>query len=802
MDDTTGTERKTERTTDTRFNVILVLVFVAIAAAGYVAFDRIKAELLREQVAINVAETEALAERIDRWLAVRKTEVSTLANTPVVRSMDWDQAGPFLKAKHATMPWFYIFAHISPDGSYYNSQVDFAAGQNLSDRAHFKAAMDGRVYASDPVVSRTLGTDIVAVTAPIYDRDESDASIIGVFGGMIDTSTIVKELATFENGPDSYAFALNSTGIAIAHPDEARMGNINTNAIALTGDVDPGLAQVATSMLTGEPGWTETTVDGQAVFATFVPIQEANWFVATMTDAGYVRGQIAVINYVGIFALALLVAAFAMVLRFRRLEFDAINREREISDEKNRAKSIFLANMSHELRTPLNGILGYSQILLGRPEVDDVSRKHLKTILGSGQHLLSLINRVLDLSKIEAGRLDLDRRPVDLHSMLHDLVRIFEVENGKSATTFSWSLSPDLPKIVTIDPDKVTQVITNVVVNAFKYGGTGDVRLAVNATLPLEASDGASHLRVVIEDHGIGMTPEQVERAFVPFEQASAKSEGAGLGLAIVGELVKLMEGSIDVQSTPGEGTTVTILLPLEVTEGAVVPSSSDVDALLPVGIEGGRRRVLVIDDNPTNRTYLDDLLGSVGFDVDVAEDGERGLALFASESYDLVVTDLVMPHVDGFGVITAIRAGQRSRDVPIVVASASAFPGDQVRSVAVGANVFLSKPLDPATLLGHLERLLGIRYRYDDAVAATSPTGPTIEAQTVSLDASDPAVRAILDRIDEAADMGRTAQVRRIVDEVADPVVQATLRSSLGAALDELDGDAVRAVVRRLAGE
>ena len=185
------------RRVDLRFNIILFTLFALIALAGYGGFQQIRQELLNEQITINAGRTEALAKRIDQWLVTRKTEVATLANTPVIRTMDWSQAGPFLKGKHAQMPWFYIFAHIQPDGTYYNSRVDFAKGQNLSDRAHFKAAMQGQVYASDPVNSRTLDVDIVAVTSPIFRSDRKGADIIGVFGGMIDTGTIVEELKRF-----------------------------------------------------------------------------------------------------------------------------------------------------------------------------------------------------------------------------------------------------------------------------------------------------------------------------------------------------------------------------------------------------------------------------------------------------------------------------------------------------------------------------------------------------------------------------------------------------------------------------
>jgi hypothetical protein len=464
---------------DLRFNLILFAVFGVIALGGYFAFQKIRAELLDEQIKIHAAKTDAVARSIDRWLVTRKTEVSTLANTPLIRSMDWAQAGPFLKAKHEQMPWFYIFAHINPDGSYYNSKVDFAKGQNLSDRAHFKAALAGRVYASDPVNSRTLNADIVAVTSPIYRSDAKGSDIIGVFGGMIDTSTIVQELSRFSHGPRSYAFAINSSGIAIAHPDAARRGNINTKEISLLKDSDPGLKATVEAMLERRTGWLLTRVDGQEVYASFAPIAEANWTIATVADAQFMRGGIRIVDYLGIAAFAVLCLIALMVVRFRRIELATLRRQREAVEEKSRAKSAFLANMSHELRTPLNGILGYTQILLQREGRDDTARRHLQVIQSSGQHLLSLINRILDLSKIEAGKVELEPRPVDLRSLLQDLVRIYDIEKARFGAAFTWHWPADLSRVVVLDPEKLKQIVTNVVVNAFKYGNRSEVRLSV-----------------------------------------------------------------------------------------------------------------------------------------------------------------------------------------------------------------------------------------------------------------------------------------------------------------------------------
>ena len=771
---------------DLRFNIVLFGLFAAVAVAGYLGFQQIRTKLLNEQLTINTAKTEALVRRVDQWLITRKTEVATLANTPTIRSMDWTQSGPFLKAKHEQMPWFYIFAHINPDGTYYNSKVDFAGGQNLSDRAHFIAAMKGEVYASDPVNSRTLDNDIVAVTSPIYRSDRKGAEIIGVFGGMIDTTTIVDELKKFANGPGSYAFAVNADGIAIAHPDPKRKGNINTRANSLLDDADPGLKQLTARMVQARSGWVRTTLDGRTVYANFEPLTQARWYVATATDAAHVEKSLVFVNWMGAFALLMLCGVVALVARFRRLELHTLSQQKEVAEEKNRAKSVFLANMSHELRTPLNGILGYSQILLQRDGGDEASRRHLQIIQSSGQHLLSLINRVLDLSKIEAGRIELEPRPVDLANLLQDLVRLFEIERGKYGAPFSWTLAPDLDRVVVLDLDRFRQILTNIVVNAFKYGNGSEVVLQVASTT---AGPGKA-LAIEVRDGGRGMTPEQVARAFVPFEQTDRRSEGAGLGLAIVNELVRLMGGTIAIDSQPGRGTRVSVTLPYGQAEGDALYTLPDGQGM-PTGIRGARPRILVVDDNPTNVDFLVDLLGLTGFEV-VAHQGVDGaLDVFASQDFDLVITDLVMPERDGFDLIHAIRGGTRRQATPIIVASASAFPGDQVRAMAAGANEFLSKPVDAIQLLQRMAVLLKIEYEHGRGATADAAGDPPSSLRYSDLLRSE-AAREVVSRMREAAELGQVRRVETLLDGLQDAAMRRAFADLLGPALSQQDADLV----------
>jgi signal transduction histidine kinase/CheY-like chemotaxis protein len=770
---------------DLRFNITLFAFFGVIGVLGYLGFASIRAELLNEQISILQEKTNGVAHRVDRWLLTRKTEISTLANTPVIRSMDWKEAGPFLKAKHEQMPWFYIFAHINPDGTYYNSKVDFAKGQNLSDRAHFKAAMQGRVYASDPVNSRTLNADIVAVTSPVFRTDAKGADIIGVFGGMIDTTTIVQELSRFSYGPKSYAFAVNSAGIAISHPDARRRGNINTKAISLLQDEDPGLKALVSQMLTHKTGWLDTTIDGQPVFAAFTPISEADWTIATITDGPFVRAHLRFIDYVGAFAFLLLCLAVWLVLRFRRQEFQTLNQRREISEEKSRAKSAFLANMSHELRTPLNGILGYAQILLQRDGADAAARRHVQAILSSGQHLLSMINRILDLSKIEAGRIELEPRPVDLPSLLQDLVRLFDIEKSKYGATFSAQFSLGNQSVAVLDAERFKQILINLVVNGFKYGRQSLVQLDVAVR-----EDGPRPvLAVQVSDDGVGMSPEQVSLAFVPFEQVNKTSEGAGLGLAIVSQLVSLMGGTIVIHSTPGQGTKVSVMLPFDeaAPDMAVLMSS---ERGMPCGLRAGRPRILVVDDNTTNVQFLVDLLQMVGFEVHSATGVTEALATHAAQPFDLVITDLLMPERDGFDLIHAIRCGPHAPQTPIIVASASAFAGDQVRSTAAGADAFVPKPVESLTLLQKMAGLLKIEYVYlqDEGPGLSAPPGAVSLRE--ALGRAD--AWAVVAEIRAAAELGQIRRVEALIGQLSDAALQRTLFDELGPGLREQDSELV----------
>ena len=396
------------------------------------------------------------------------------------------------------------------------------------------------------------------------------------------------------------------------------------------------------------------------------------------------------------------------LVRERTTELEAARDRAEVA---NRAKSAFLAAMSHELRTPLNGILGFAQLLLQDASLGDRQRRGLGIIKSSGDHLLTLINDVLDLSRIEAGKLDLYPLRFDLAALLKVVSDIARVKAEEKSLHFHFSAQAGLPAALVGDDKRLRQVLLNLLANAVKFTDDGEVRFSVTQRAA-DAHAGTALLRFEVADTGIGIAPDQLQRLFQPFEQAGEverRAGGSGLGLSISRQLVRLMGSDITVDSTPGRGSRFAFELALPVAE-ALQPAASPAQAI--VGYEGPRRRVLVVDDVAVNRAVLVELLAGLGFEVEEAGNGREGIDRARELLPDLIVLDNVMPVLDGVGATRVLRADERLRAVPIIAASASASAEHQRASLQAGANVFLPKPIDAPLLLRHVGELLSLRWR------------------------------------------------------------------------------------------
>jgi CHASE2 domain-containing sensor protein/CheY-like chemotaxis protein len=471
---------------------------------------------------------------------------------------------------------------------------------------------------------------------------------------------------------------------------------------------------------------------------------------------------------------------------------------KSLADAANQAKSEFLANMSHELRTPLNGVLGYTQILQRAEPLTESGRKGIDVIHQCGSHLLTLINDILDLSKIEARKLELQLTELNLAAFINGVTEICRIRAEQKGIAFTLALSQDLPSGIYADEKRLRQVLINLLGNAIKFTDRGGVTLRVSV-LPqvqqapqevvmesnlFEKSSGdrpkekwikqlrtkLSHylqkemgqgkemgslqssvfygiftrlppadspvpqpspsqpvpetcrIRFQVEDTGIGMTTEQLEKIFLPFEQVgeeSRKSEGTGLGLAISQRIVELMDGHLEVQSRSQEGSCFWADLEFLVSH----PSPADLSHRKVIGIAGQQPTVLVVDQDAETRAIVSALLQPIGFTIVEAHHGQEGLDWATRHSPDLMITNLSMPVMGGLELIQQIRQYCPLEEMPIVVSSASVFESDRQKSMNAGANAFLPKPIQIEELLRLLQTHLRLNWIYEENADVSQTT-------------------------------------------------------------------------------
>ena len=400
-------------------------------------------------------------------------------------------------------------------------------------------------------------------------------------------------------------------------------------------------------------------------------------------------------------------AAFLRDISDRRQRDEELRRARDAAEAATRAKSEFLANMSHELRTPLNGVLGYAQLLQRDRTMNAAQREALEAIGRCGSQLLDLINDVLDLSKIEAGRLDIDETPTDLAQLVTDLKYVVAEVAAHKGLLLTMTIAPDVPRAVLVDGRHLRQVLLNLLGNAVKFTSAGEVRLAIST------NDGRLTFEVV--DTGPGIEPESITEIFAAFAQTKAGAEagGSGLGLAISHHLVAKMGGTLTVESVVGAGSSFSFSLPLveahiDATNQATDPALPPLDARLA---PGETLTALVVDDSTANRRILASLLESAGAQVITASGGLEAIDLARTHHPEIIFMDLKMPGLDGLEATRRLVHDAETAEIPVIAVTASALGDARANARAAGCADYLSKPIRAQELFGMLRLHLGVRF-------------------------------------------------------------------------------------------
>jgi len=440
--------------------------------------------------------------------------------------------------------------------------------------------------------------------------------------------------------------------------------------------------------------------------------------------------------YLGILGL-LGVALFLYALhRYRRIRDEA--RERDAleaqardalaqaamaAQKANQAKSDFLTNMSHELRTPLNAILGYAQ-LMQKAKLEEKQLNAARVIQRSGNHLLSLITDILDLSKVEAGRMELHPAQCDVRALIgavHEMVRVPAEQKGLALTC---TIPDEVPQAIKVDEKRLRQVLLNLLGNAVKFTSAGRVALIVSL---LEAGKDSALLRLEVQDSGPGLSPDEMERIFQPFEQAGSvdrREAGTGLGLPISRQLVRLMGSDIQLQSRIGQGSSFWFEIRVPVVEPGEQEETIDVSHV--TGYAGARRSVLVVDDVEENRDLLCAMLVELGFECREARNGLEALQSAQQSRPDVILMDIKMPGMDGYEATRTLRLIEPLKQVPVIVVSANIAEDAIAQCLAVGANAFVTKPVQQSELLRIMARVAGI-----DWVTTPDREAPPGEGET-----------------------------------------------------------------------
>lgn len=443
---------------------------------------------------------------------------------------------------------------------------------------------------------------------------------------------------------------------------------------------------------------------------------------------------------------------------------DDLEKARSAAEAANRAKSVFLANMSHEIRTPMNAILGYSQLMQRDPELSSEQQQSLNTINRSGEHLLALINEILEMSKIEAGRVKLNPVTFNLHKLLDDLETMFRVRTDQKNLELKFSRTSNVMQYIKGDEGKIRQVLINLLGNAVKFTDDGQISLSASTEALDENKEAEYRLVFRVNDTGIGIAEENITQIFQSFEQAQTgiRTEGGtGLGLAISREYARMMGGEINVESQPGIGSS--FILRIDVSGGDIEDEKAQIPLARVIGIQNDEPeyRVIVADDRETNRDILTRMLLNVGFKVKAVTNGREAVELFKSWKPQVILMDMVMPDLDGREATQEIRSLSYADEVVIIAVTASVFEDERSSILAKGANAFIRKPFKEGELFEEIRQHTSIKFIYERSEVTEDSESVPLTADSIKKFPED-----LRSRILKSAMIGDTRILKELIKE------------------------------------
>ncbi|CAG0978801.1 two-component system, sensor histidine kinase and response regulator [Rhodocyclaceae bacterium] len=749
-----------------RYLYLLAAVVVASLAGmlAYTLHSDTQNAVAQERVRLRTLAT-IIAANTTQLLEQNRDAMERIAQRPLIRAMDPARCDPILADFHALFPQFANLATIDPTGLAPCSGVPQPGGKPVSvaKAEWFKRGIEEqRFLAGNTFRGPITGKMVSVLVQPV--RDDA-GGFRGLLGLPLDIERFDPHVPT-ETLPQGTRFGiLSGSGFLVWR---------NVDPEGLIGKYVGDQAGPRRSLEIGSGEFESPGTDGVARYYAVVPIPGAGWYAyagvtSSSISAGALRSALgnSLVGLAGLLLAGILL--FVLIRRIEQTEADLLE-AKEAAEAASRAKSLFLSNMSHELRTPLNAILGFAELLERDRDLPEHERHNVRTINRSGHHLLSLINDILEISRIEAGRLSLSPQACDLPELIATLVESMELRARNDGLALRLEMAPDLPHYVTVDIGKLRQIILNLLSNAIKYTPHGEVVVEARAV----AAGAGLQLVFTVRDTGVGIAAEDLERIFRPFFQTDRGiqvGEGTGLGLTIARQYAELLGGTLTAKSVVERGSAFTLTLPLE-------PAAADMaSAAAPrrrvVGLAPGQpvRRILIAEDKPDNYRLLSQLMTSVGFAVEVAVNGREAVERFRQWRPDFIWMDMRMPELDGYAATREIRALPGGADLPIVALTASAFEEDRAAILAAGCSDMVRKPLQVDRIFEVLAARLGVEFVYDE----TAPDAPT-EAPAADLATLPAPLRR---RLHEAALALDAAAVQAIAAEVEaeQPGIAATIR-------------------------